>query len=90
MPDWIKGHQDGARREAWLRAAAWFDEEHRRECMVPHDKGHPESYAEIARAERRAVLGETAAVLRSWAENGTEPPHRPTREQWRTDFEKSR
>lgn len=66
--------------------AAWIDEEHRLECMVPSDRAHPESYAMIALAERRATLAEMAAVIRQWSETGEPPRHRPVRQQWRTEF----
>jgi hypothetical protein len=68
-------------------AAAWFDEEYRLETMVPFDRAHPESYAMIALGERRAILGQIAALLRQWAETGTEPKHRAVKEQWRADHE---
>lgn len=67
--------------------ASWLDEEHRLNSMVPSD-GQPRSEASIALGERRAVLGELAALMRQWADTGKEPAHRSVKEQWRLDYQR--
>jgi hypothetical protein len=64
-------------------AAAWLDEEYRRECVVPFGG---DTEAEHQRIGRRATLAEVAALLRQWDATKTEPAHRPVRLEWEEAF----
>ncbi len=74
-------------KDTLLKVAAWCNEEYRRICMLPLDRGC-RSESAVHHAGMRAQLADLEFGLKRWAETGQEPAHQKVLDEWRIAYER--